>query len=169
MPTRQQVANSTRQRKDKLATCVKCHQEKSWTEFNSSPNRRPFGLSSSCKPCDLERKSGQKRSAWYRLPEESRAKSRDKQLRKNFGISAVEYDAMFQNQEGLCAICGQSETYIHHATQKPARLAVDHDHSTGKVRALLCGNCNKGLGCLKDDVSLLEKAIQYLKEHNNVN
>ena len=165
MPTRAQMANAKRQREAQLATCIKCGIERSWNDFNPSPSRRPFGLASMCKPCDLERKSGQKRTRWYAQPEIEREKARCKALRKKFGITANQYDRMFEQQKGLCAICGESEVYLHHATQKIARLAVDHNHKTGKVRELLCGNCNKGIGCLQENPEILEAAIAYLRKH----
>ena len=63
-------------------------------------------------------------------------------------------------QDGKCAICGVREAY---APRK--RLAVDHDHRTGAIRGLLCGNCNAGLGQFKDNPELLAAAIRYLQEH----
>ena len=58
------------------------------------------------------------------------------------------------------------ETFIHKATGKPARLAVDHCHVKGSVRKLLCKSCNNGLGLFKDNPELLEKAADYLRNHN---
>ena len=63
-------------------------------------------------------------------------------------------------QDGKCAICGVREAY---APRK--RLAVDHDHRTGAIRGLLCGNCNAGLGQFKDNPELLAAAVRYLQEH----
>lgn len=165
MATRQQMADAKRRRQLEIAVCYKCKKEQPWSDFNKSPSRRPFGLASSCKSCDRARKSGQKRSRWYSQPEIEREKARCKALRRYFGITAKDYDEMFKTQQGLCAICGRPESYIHYATQKIALLAVDHCHTTGKVRALLCANCNKGLGCFADSQERLEKAITYLKEH----
>jgi hypothetical protein len=57
----------------------------------------------------------------------------------------------------VCKICGKPETAIN-----KKYLCIDHDHGTLKVRGLLCDNCNKGLGCFKDDIEALKKAIEYL-------
>lgn len=69
-----------------------------------------------------------------------------------------EYDRMLERQGGVCAICGNGAS---DAIRK--NLAVDHCHGTGRVRGLLCGNCNTGLGSFKDDPVLLRRAIKYLK------
>ena len=71
-----------------------------------------------------------------------------------------------EKQKGLCAICNNPETFVHSKTKEPARLAVDHCHTTGKTRKLLCKNCNTGLGSFKDNQDVLLKAMQYLKDDN---
>jgi hypothetical protein len=78
-------------------------------------------------------------------------------LRTAYGLTAAEYDALLAKQAGRCAICG---------TQPVKRLAVDHEHATGKVRGLLCSTCNSGLGHFKDSVPALENAIAYLRLHS---
>jgi len=75
-------------------------------------------------------------------------------LTRRYGISVEEADDMFATQGGLCAICRAA----------PAKH-VDHDHATGKVRALLCFNCNGGLGQFKDDPDLLREAADYVRFH----
>lgn len=69
--------------------------------------------------------------------------------------------ALLQKQNNCCAICGKSEQ------DNGQRLAIDHNHSTHQVRALLCRNCNTGLGAFKDDEVLMNKAIDYLKEFSD--
>src|SRR5262245_47961912 len=66
---------------------------------------------------------------------------RDYRLRKQFGITAEEYDIALELQDGCCAICRNKV-----ADGRGHRLHVDHDHETGRVRGILCGNCNLGLG-----------------------
>jgi hypothetical protein len=78
-------------------------------------------------------------------------------IKRDFGITENEYDLIFAKQEGKCAICGK------HQNEFKTPLGIDHDHETGKVRGLLCFNCNTGIGKLKDDITILEKAIEYLK------
>ena len=73
----------------------------------------------------------------------------------------IEYKKLLQSQRGLCAICRLPETQ-RHQHGKLRDLAVDHDHKTGKVRGLLCGNCNHGLGRFKDSVYALQRAVEYL-------
>lgn len=75
-------------------------------------------------------------------------------LKKKYGLTLEQYQQMFENQNGKCAICQEEE--------KGRLLPVDHDHSNGKVRGLLCGNCNRGLGLFKDNKDLLQKAANYL-------
>lgn len=84
-------------------------------------------------------------------------------LKRNYGITLVEYNEMLEIQEGLCAICGNPETSRDHRTKELRALAVDHNHDTGEVRGLLCGDCNTGIGLLQDDIELLLNAIDYLK------
>lgn len=80
----------------------------------------------------------------------------DSKLRTTFGISLTEYQQMLARQNGVCAICAGGP-------KGKKRLSVDHNHETGKVRGLLCGNCNSVLGFVNDDPDLLLKAICYLK------
>jgi Recombination endonuclease VII len=82
--------------------------------------------------------------------------------RKRFyGLSELEFARMFVEQNGVCAICKEKDT-------NDRQLSVDHDHQTGKIRALLCFSCNITLGKVKDSVALLEAMIQYLKEHGQM-
>ena len=83
------------------------------------------------------------------------------QLRKQ-GVSNQHYLALFEAQDGKCAICGVTEGH-RSKNSKVCRLAVDHDHRTGQVRGLLCNSCNRGLGRFKDSIENLEAAIRYLK------
>lgn len=84
------------------------------------------------------------------------------QLIRNYGITLDQYEQMFLDQDGKCAICGQSES---HPEKK--RLAVDHCHKTGKIRGLLCNKHNRILGTLGDSVEELERAIDYLNKFKN--
>lgn len=76
-------------------------------------------------------------------------------LKQEFGLTLDQYEQLLRKQNGLCAIC-------HQACKTGRRLAVDHDHNTGEVRGLLCGNCNRGLGMFNDNVVWLNRAIAYV-------
>lgn len=89
---------------------------------------------------------------------ENPLRARDAYLRQRYGITLAEYREMEQSQGGRCAICGG------HQVDGERDLAVDHHHGTGKVRGLLCGNCNRGVGMFADDPALLARAITYLTE-----
>jgi hypothetical protein len=74
----------------------------------------------------------------------------------------LKFGELKDKQQGLCAICFKG---VSGMSSSKVRLSVDHDHKTGKIRGLLCGACNVGLGHFKDDVSVLKKAIEYLEEN----
>lgn len=81
-------------------------------------------------------------------------------MRKRYGIDRKDYEKMYDQQGGKCAICGEAgETYQPSHTHP---LLVDHCHATGQVRALLCHNCNSLIGHAKDSAGVLENAIAYL-------
>jgi hypothetical protein len=84
----------------------------------------------------------------------------DNLLKKTYGITIEDYNKMFEEQKGCCAICGR------HQSEEKKRLHTDHDHATGKVRGLLCVKCNNLLGQAKDSIEILELSIEYLKRHN---
>lgn len=83
-------------------------------------------------------------------------------LRKTYGLTPAQFEAMLEAQNGKCAICGK-EAPNHHKK----RLNVDHCHTVGTIRGLLCDACNRGLGLFKDDLDLLRKAIAYLEPFQN--
>ena len=84
-------------------------------------------------------------------------------LKTKYNMTLEQYDHMFEEQNGLCAICGQSETRLFNGSI--TRLCVDHNHKTGKIRKLLCHRCNSSIGQFEDNIELLAKAIQYLEEN----
>ncbi len=87
-------------------------------------------------------------------------------LKRKYGITLLDYEEMHSKQKGKCLICGEKEKRINSYTDEPVRMPVDHCHVTGKVRGLLCSNCNTGIGNFNDSIEMLKKAISYLKEYN---
>lgn len=77
------------------------------------------------------------------------------------GITLEQYEAIAASQNNACAICGTTQ-----AEQKK-KMAVDHHHGTGRIRGLLCHNCNVGLGNFKDSKQILTKAINYIHDHSS--
>lgn len=76
---------------------------------------------------------------------------------RRYGLDRDDYLQMFEEQESKCAICNRYDDKLH----------VDHDHKTGEVRALLCGQCNKAIGLMKDNPRITQAATDYLLYHNN--
>jgi len=98
----------------------------------------------------------------YRAKQRSYAESGRKQiwdrksyLRRKYGMSIADYDRMFEEQNGVCAICGQPRP-------EERTLHVDHDHATGAIRGLLCFRCNNALGDFRDEHELFQRAADYL-------
>lgn len=123
------------------------------------------GLDRSCKAC-----MGARSKAWHKAhPGYSAMKHREGRLKdpvrykdygrkRNYGLAPGEFDRLLAAQGGRCAICGSD-----HPNGRPGHtFAVDHDHTTGAVRGILCAKCNHGLGQFHDSKELLSKAIDYL-------
>jgi len=90
-----------------------------------------------------------------------------KNLPYKYNLSNADKDLTFEElkqQGGVCAICRNKET--KKVNNKTTKLSLDHDWETGKIRGLLCKDCNVTLGNLKDDISLFYKCIEYLKQHS---
>ena len=83
-------------------------------------------------------------------------------LKRNYGITLSLYEKIHTEQGGRCKLCG-GEGFLMDIKRHSVKLVVDHCHETGKVRGLLCHNCNRALGLLKDNTETLERAIAYLK------
>jgi hypothetical protein len=81
------------------------------------------------------------------------------------GITLEHYYQMIGGQDNRCSICNERETRLNRMGNV-ARLCIDHNHSTNKVRALLCHNCNQVIGHCKESIEILQKAIEYLKKHS---
>jgi hypothetical protein len=121
--------------------CPACQTVKPHDDFVKT-RARTSGLHSYCKECHTRR-----------ARQTSPMSRREHRLRRRYGIGIEDFERMYSEQGGMCAICW---------APKPEH--VDHDHLTGKVRGLLCFNCNGGLGQFRDDSEVLTRAIEYLKK-----
>lgn len=140
-----------------MKTCSTCRESKDESQFYKDRTKGD-GLNTSCKQCssayhkrwrtkpgatEIEREAARRytKKVW-----------RERSLRR-LGITIEEFESMGRLQGGRCAICGS----------KPKVLCVDHDHTSGRVRGLLCHQCNVGLGNFGDDTDRMARAIEYLK------
>ena len=87
-------------------------------------------------------------------PDKRKQIARKGRLKNKYKLTESQFEEMKQRANGICQICNN----------KPSRLVIDHDHVTGKVRGLICDNCNLGLGGFKDSVNSLKNAINYLEK-----
>lgn len=91
----------------------------------------------------------------------------DSHLHRTYGIREADYWAMHEAQGGVCAICSKPESKISNMNGKVIRLCVDHCHTTGGVRALLCADCNLLLGRASDDADRLRRMADYLEKYTD--
>lgn len=141
----------------KTKICNTCKVEKSIDDFPNGVNYAE-GKRPNCLDCRREYERASYHKHKHKKPyvyEEDK----DVKLKRAYGISYQEYLHMLEAQQNACAICGIEKENVSRA------FAVDHCHDTGKVRGLLCNNCNTGIGNLRDDIGLLERAIVYLKSY----
>ena len=132
-----------------VKVCTKCGIEKPISDYHKDSGKKD-GCRNDCKVC-----ASACAADYYQA---NHLKAKDLNLRRYYGISHDDYLEILEAQNGRCAICG---------TDVPGgkgAFHVDHCHSSGQVRGLLCHSCNVGLGHFKDQESLLLKAALYL--HN---
>ncbi len=107
----------------------------------------PDGLTSYCRPCHNDKGK--------RTADRLYGGTREYHLRRRYGITSADYDALVAAQGGVCALC----------RLRPPKH-VDHDHVTGRVRGALCSGCNQGLGNFRDDAAALRLAAEYVERHS---
>lgn len=141
--------------------CNKCNQEKPVTEF-AKRNSRKRAYQYACKKCNseyrkthLEGKTLYNKEYWKNNKEKCSGRMRF----WLYGITPEDYDKLYRQQNGCCALCGR------HQSDLTKTLCIDHDHKTGIVRGLLCLSCNRGVGYLQDDAELCLKAYNYLRKN----
>lgn len=137
-----------------MKTCYRCKLEKPLEEFYKRSDK-PDGRQNRCKKCDYARyleRLAENPEEVRRIGRESARRNRRRQI---YGITNDEYDAMVLDREGRCDICGEA----------PAKLFVEHCHSTRKIRGLACLHCNSVLGYARDEPARLRAAADYLERH----
>lgn len=157
---------------DSNKICWVCKTEKDKSEFFKDKHNTKDGLQGKCKPCNTKhtKKWFSENKERTRFLNKRWQKSHPNNikstiLKSTFGITLEQYKILLKNQDGKCAICLNLETTKNRAGKIQA-LCVDHNHQTGKIRALLCNNCNRGIGYLKDNSEIIMNAYNYLKKHD---
>ena len=157
-----------------MKRCSCCKVEKPLSAFCKN-KARSGGLNCDCRICaaryrknwyerNIERERG-KSKKWHKHHKPGSIAKHNKtnyHLMETFGITLGQYDKLFENQNGVCAICGKPEK----AKSKYGfvrRLAVDHNHKTGKIRSLLCGTCNQDLGVYENRKKEFENYLRSFK------
>lgn len=131
----------------KIRTCTICDLDKEISHYHKSGKNR---WRSQCKPC------------YNMLLRENYCprKHRNRKLKFKYGITHKEYIILSKAQDNKCKICASDNSKCHNSNY----MHVDHCHETGKIRGLLCVDCNHGLGKFKDSPELLLNAISYLED-----
>ena len=151
--------------------CAKCKTRKPASRF-SQDKARTDGLYSYCKECKaaMTRSYNEKNREDVRGRQRARNKTpqgrratRSNNLKAKFGISVQEFDQRFRAQDRCCAICKRRRK------TKEKSFALDHNHSTGSLRGILCHSCNRALGLADENTRLLRAAIKYLERHSQGN
>lgn len=137
--------------------CSKCGGPKKFRVRKDRTNKESY-----CSPCRAKRtqryyaENPDARKAYREKA--GKEKLKDQQLRTIFDISLEMYNIMLINQNDSCATCYRHKSIFNKA------LVVDHDHKTGKIRGLLCSDCNLSLGMVKDNVATLFNLGNYLEK-----
>lgn len=156
---------------DDTQRCPVCRKVKPTSDFDTKPDGNLYKVCARCRAVEAARKS----LAGSADP----VMVRRMNLWRLYKIRPEQYDAMRKAQDYKCAICLRHEDFLEKSTggrprsdgtprTDPMRLHVDHDHETGRIRALLCGHCNRGLGLLGEDPERLEAAARYVREQQAI-
>ena len=133
-------------------TCCVCKENKPIEEFYNFSRSKHGKLYRCISCCRAYSKEHRKK----RLKQ-----NKNNQLNWYYNITLDDYNKIFEDQKGCCAICGKHQSLLTKS------LAVDHNHDTNKVRGLLCPSCNMGIGRFKENISFLIKAANYLTVHKH--
>jgi hypothetical protein len=126
-----------------MKVCNKCGVNKPDTSFSKRTYKSGrVALQNKCKDCERVIKK-----LYYKTHEVAR---------RRHGFSEETYNALLEESKGLCTIC---------SSPMGDKVCFDHDHETGKFRAVLCNKCNTALGLVNDDLTILERMVGYLKGH----
>lgn len=136
--------------------CKTCNTTKPLSEFGLLRGK-PRHLCKECRKKESKEWYEQNKDRKKELSKQYKHIKKDKDLQNTYGITLEEYNQMLVKQDCSCKICGISKEKLKRA------LCVDHCHTTGKVRGLLCDTCNRSLGLLKDSVDMLRRAVKYLE------
>lgn len=155
--SRTRVEQTTTSTWTEFKRCVGCGIEKSVTDFYRNGGGMP-GWRSYCKPCHkIRRREAYQRAGGSAVPHAQL-------LRREYGMTPADYEAMLKKQAHRCAICHRPETIRSRKTGEPHRLSVDHDHVTGKIRGLLCLRCNRVVWALEENHLALPAIHTYLEQ-----
>ncbi len=118
----------------------------------------------------LRRKPNEELKDWWARKRAARIEvnpnlESDRNIKRKFGINREQYNAKLWQQYNGCAVCGKEETSLDGKTGVRKRLAIDHNHKTGKIRDLLCWRCNTVIGKIDEDIKLLQAMIDYITKH----
>ena len=150
-----------------MKTCSICKIEKELDKFNIRIDNKD-GYEGHCKQCRNEKRKinpnfkeiADKASKKFEV--KRKGKRWGYHLSKTYGLNENDYYKMLEEQNYSCAICKLPvDKEMHYG-----KFVVDHCHTTGKVRGLLCNKCNLMLGNARDDIRILQEGIKYLKENN---
>jgi len=153
--------------------CTKCGEWKPASDFYI---RKSGEKPAQCKKCetDATKRRRVENPEKYRKIEKNtyekgwtnqRLMARKKDAFSKYGLTFEDFLGLLKSQDGKCSVCGSSIYVIPSERGKQDGAVIDHDHSTGKIRGLLCNRCNRGIGFLGDGIEGLENALKYLKRN----
>ena len=141
-----------------MKTCTVCHETKPLTSFFKN-RRNNDGHAYHCKTCDNRRRTKHRKDN----PVDHHRSQRNRNLLIRYGITIEDYERIFDSQGRTCGICKTEENYSAHVgPRKDWSFSVDHCHTTGTIRGLLCNDCNRALGLFRDSPTLLLAALEWL-------